>query len=78
MTNLQLYLAVGLPMLTNFCVVLVGILLNNRAIDQLRTEVGSQIGQLRTEMVSLRDSIHRDMVRIHERIAVVETKQERS
>ena len=30
---------------------------------------------LRSEMVSLRDSIHRDMISLHERVAIVETKQ---
>jgi hypothetical protein len=30
---------------------------------------------MRSEMVALRDSIHRDMVALHERVAVVEAKQ---
>ena len=32
---------------------------------------------LRAEMVALRDSIHRDMIMLHERVAILETKQDR-
>ena len=59
MTNVQLYLAMGIPSL----LVLFGIILNRQDMAALRAEV-----------VSLRDAIHRDMVQLHERVAVVEER----
>jgi hypothetical protein len=56
-----------LPILIPTFAVLLGIFLNNQAINNLRSEI-----------IQLRDNIHRDMVGLHERIVVVETKQERS
>jgi len=56
-----------LPILIPTFAVLLGIFLNNQAINNLRSEI-----------IQLRDNIHRDMVGLHERIAVVETKQERT
>ena len=77
MTNVQLYLAYIIPMVT----VVIGIVLNrsdNAAIRaemaQFRTELRNEMAQLRSEMLQLRDSIHRDMVSLHERVAVVESK----
>ena len=67
MTNIQLMFAIGIPTFT----VLVGILLSRSDVAVVRSEIVA----LRGEMVSLRDSVHRDMVMLHERIAVVETKQ---
>ncbi len=62
-------------------VVLFGILLNRQDATSIRTEMASlrnemkaQIAQLRSETIALRDSIHRDMVSLHERVAVIEAK----
>jgi hypothetical protein len=66
--------------------VLFGILLNRQdatairsemrsEIGQLRNEMKAEIGQLRNEMIQLRNSVHSDMVSLHERLAVVEAKQ---
>jgi len=47
---------------------------------QLRKDLNADMLQLRkdlsSEMIQLRDSIHTDMVGLHERIAVVEAKQQ--
>ncbi len=63
--------------------VLLGILFNRQEITSLRADmraesasVRGEIAQLRSEMIQLRDSVHHDMVGLHERIAVVEAKQE--
>jgi predicted nucleic acid-binding Zn-ribbon protein len=69
--------------------VLLGILFNRQEITSLRADmraesasvrgeiasVRGEITQLRSEMIQLRDSVHHDMVGLHERIAVVESKQ---
>ena len=62
-------------------VVLFGILLNRQDATTLRTEMANlrnemkaKISQLRSETIALRDSIHRDMVSLHERVAVIEAK----
>ncbi len=69
--------------------VLFGILLNRQDATairaemkaesaQLRNEMGqirNEMGQMRAEMIQLRNTIHADMVGVHERIAVVESKQ---
>ncbi len=44
--------------------------------SSLRMEIKSVETSLRSEMVQLRNSIHADMVGLHERIAVVEAKQQ--
>ncbi len=54
--------------------VMFGILLNRQEASAIRTEVRAEIGQLRLEIISLRDSIHRDMISLHERVAVMEAK----
>lgn len=67
--------------------VLLGVLFNRQEMMALRSEMGqlrkditSDMGQLRVDinrdMTLLRDSIHRDMIGLHERVAVVESKQE--
>jgi gas vesicle protein len=51
----------------------------NSDMAQLRKDINSDMAQLRkdltNDMTQLRDSIHRDMVLPHERVAVVESKQ---
>jgi hypothetical protein len=62
--------------------VLLGILFNRQEILALRADMRAEIAsvrgditQLLGEMIQLRDSVHHDMVGLHERIAVVESKQ---
>jgi hypothetical protein len=49
-------------------------------MTQLRKDIASDMAQLRkdlhTEMAQLRDSIHHDMILLHERVAIVETRQQ--
>jgi hypothetical protein len=77
-------IVISLPTLA----VLFGILLNRQdatairaevknEIGQLRSEMRSENGQLRSEIITLRDNIHRDMIGIHERLATVESKQDK-
>jgi hypothetical protein len=57
--------------------VMFGILLNRQDAISIRAEVKAENGQLRSEIISLRDNIHRDMMGIHERVATVESKQDK-
>lgn len=50
MTNLQLYLAIGLPMISLLVVWLGSTVLNNRAINSLNQSLGQRIDDLRSEM----------------------------
>jgi hypothetical protein len=75
-TNQQLYLAIGLPMLTTLFAFLFSTLTTRSDINQLRTEMLALRNDLHADMANLRDSIHRDMIGLHERLAVVETKVE--
>jgi hypothetical protein len=84
----QTYIAIAIPTLA----VLFGILLNRQDITTLRSEMRvemtamrtefkadlhREIGGLRGEIITLRDNIHQDMSGLHERLAVVETQQQR-
>ena len=82
MTNPQLLLAIGIPSF----MVLLNIVLSRSDIQalraemqQLRKDVAVDMAKLREDlhrdMTQLRDSIHRDMVLLHERVAVVKTRQ---
>jgi TolA-binding protein len=81
MTNVQFYLAIGLP---SFLVVLSWI--SNRSdAAQLRSEIAAvrgEVNQLRGEFNQLRSDMHKDMmqlltqmVTLHERVAVFESRQ---
>jgi hypothetical protein len=52
----------------------------NAEMNQLRKDMHAEMTQLRkdlaSDMAQLRDSIHRDMILLHERVAVVETRQQ--
>ncbi len=71
MTNAQLYPAYIIPSM----LVLIGILMNRSDNQTLRTEIRGDMSTLRGEVVALRNQIHQDMVALHERVAVVESKQ---
>jgi hypothetical protein len=77
-TNLQLLLSIGIPSLL---IVLSWLQQGSRigrlesALNRHADSVVRRFESIRSEMVALRDSIHRDMVALHERVAVVEAKQ---
>ena len=65
---------------------MLGVIFNRQDANALRSEMAilrvdmsrdmTSLGsEMTKEMTSLRDSIHRNMVPLHERMAVVETKQ---
>lgn len=60
MTNTQFYLAYIIPTI----LVLIGVVMNR-----------SDNTALRQEMIALRNQVHQDMVMLHERVAIVETRQ---
>jgi hypothetical protein len=76
MNNTQLYLTIGVPTF----MVLLAWLSNradmNRIADRLEGKIDKLAESLRNEMVNLRREIHSDMVPLHERMAVIETKQQ--
>ncbi len=76
MNNTQLYLTIGVPTF----MVLLAWLSNradmNRIADRLEGKIDKLAESLRNEMTNLRREIHSDMVPLHERMAVIETKQE--
>ncbi len=76
MNNTQLYLTIGVPTF----MVLLAWLSNradmNRIADRLEGKIDKLAESLRNEMTNLRRKIHSDMVPLHERMAVIETKQE--
>jgi hypothetical protein len=70
--NNQLYLSIGIPSLL---VILAWI--SNRADSvALRAEMIQLRKDVSQELISFRDSIHRDIISLHERVAVVETRQQ--
>jgi hypothetical protein len=77
MSNEQLCLAIGIP---SVLVVLSWIQQSVRlgrieaTTDRRFESIDQQFTSMRAEMIALRDSIHRDMVSLHERVAVVESK----
>jgi hypothetical protein len=83
MNNNQLYLSIGIP---SILIILAWI--SNRSdvtalraeMIQLRKDMHAEMTQLRkdlaSDMAQLRDSIHRNMILLHERVAVVETRQQ--
>jgi hypothetical protein len=85
MNNNQLYLSIGIP---SILIVLAWI--SNRSdvtalrgeMIQLRKDIAADMTQLRkdihNDMTQLRDAIHRDMISLHERVAIVETRQQPS
>ena len=78
MTNSQLILSIGIP---SVLVVLSWIHNNTRlsrlemGFDNMGRRMDALVETTHKEMTSLRDSIHRDMIGLHERLAVVESKQ---
>ena len=80
MTNVQLYLAFIIPTL----LMLLGVIMNRSDNAALRTEMAalasslrSEVAALRQDMVALRNQVHQDMVMLHERVAVVDSKQDK-
>ncbi len=71
MNNTQLYLAIGVP---SFLVILTWAS-NTISINRLADRVDRNGELLRAEMNDFRREIHSDIVPLHERMAVVETKQ---
>ena len=55
--------------------VMLGVTFNRQDANALRGEMANLRADMSRDMTALRDSIHRDMVPLHERMAVVETKQ---
>jgi hypothetical protein len=77
MNNTQLYLSIGLPMLTIILTWLASRTELNRQIDR----IDRSIETLRTELVSIRNDHHKDlvslmgyMVPLHERMAKIESQ----
>jgi hypothetical protein len=89
MTNLQLLLTIGIPSLLVLLSWFQqnarlgrleasydkGFDSVDRRFEAMGSRFDSKFDGIRAEMVALRDSIHRDMVSLHERFAVVESKQ---
>ncbi len=80
MTNVQLYLAFIIPTL----LMLLGVVMNRSDNAALGTEMAtlanslrSEMAAMRQDMVTLRNQVHQDMVMLHERVAVVESKQDK-
>ena len=73
MTSLQLLLTIGIPSL----LVILSWIQSSQRLGRLQTVVDKLGSDLRTDLKTLRDSIHRDMVLLHERVAIVETRQQR-
>ena len=71
MNNTQLYLSIGIPTLT----VILAWLSNRFDINRLNDKVDRLVETLRAEINALRREIHSDMVPLHERMAIIETKQ---
>jgi hypothetical protein len=77
MNNTQLYLSIGLPMLTIILTWLASRTELNRQIDR----IDRSIETLRTELVAIRNDHHKDlvslmgyMVPLHERMAKIEAQ----
>jgi hypothetical protein len=85
MNNLRFSLSIGLPV----PFILAGMFLNWSAANGLRSEIGSlraevrgEIGSLRNKLDDVKDANHKDaleimrqMTALHERVAIVESKQ---
>ncbi len=82
MNNTQLYLSIGIPSL----LVVLAWLSNKSDMSALRSEVKGEISglraeirsdmiALRAEMIGLRKEIYEALIPLHERMAVIETKQ---
>jgi hypothetical protein len=89
MNNTQLYLSIGLPMVT-----IIFAWLSNRSdinrvndkadrtsdkIDRLGEMLGSKIeaqgASIRAEMIAFRREVHQDLMLLHERVVKVEARQ---
>jgi hypothetical protein len=77
MNNTQLYLAIGLPMLTIILTWLASRTELNRQVDRIDRSMDA----LRTELVAIRNDHHKDlvtlmgyMVPLHERMAKIESQ----
>ncbi|HWG21548.1 MAG TPA: hypothetical protein VG225_13545 [Terracidiphilus sp.] len=70
MTNVQLYLAIGLPMISILVVWLGTTMLNNRAIHSLESNLGQRIDDLRSEMKA-------GFASVNERLGRLETRFDR-
>ena len=73
MTNEQLYLVIGLPIISNLIVVLVGILLNNGRLSDLKSHVDSKFAAIDQrlndfkEVMSARfDTAHANLLRVEQ------------
>jgi hypothetical protein len=78
MSNTQLYLAIGLPIIASLCTlstVIVGIVLSRADYNRLNDKIDKLGDALRAEMISFRREMHGDILLLHERIVKVETKQ---
>jgi hypothetical protein len=65
-TNEQIYLAIGLPIISNTIVVLFGILINNNRLSDLRAHVDSRLGDLKDLMNAKFDTAHGDLLRVEQ------------
>lgn len=89
MNNTQLYLAIGLPMLTVILTWLASRAELNRNVDRIdrtlesmRNEITRENASLHAELVAIREDHHRDfvalmgyMVPLHERMAKIESQK---
>lgn len=64
MTDLQFYLSVAIGPAVTMAVVMVGVLINNSRISDLRAEMTGRLGDLRSEM-SVRFSDMRALIEAH-------------
>jgi hypothetical protein len=82
MHNTQLYLAIGLPIMTVMLTWLASRAENNRNTDRIDRNIESlraDIGALKSEVIAIRNDHHKDfvslmsyMVPLHERMAKIE------
>jgi hypothetical protein len=85
MNDTQLYLAIGLPIVTVMLTWLASRAENNRNTDRLDRNIESlrgYIGTLKNELIAIRNDHHRDfvslmssMVPLHERMAKIEAEK---
>ena len=85
MNNMQLYIAVALPMVTIILAWLASHTELNRNVDRIERSIEglrSEIGTLHTELVAIRTDHHKDlvslmgyMVPLHERMAKIEAQK---
>ncbi len=77
MTNMQLYLAIGLPTLSSLLTLILVLIawLSNRSDNAaLRTEMMALRRDMAAEFTAFRREIYTELVQLHERVVKVETK----